>query len=98
MRRGELRSYAPKGSPRRPLVVIVSSDGVNQSVRPWLLGAPVLPDDPGDILAVPVTGRGWASAGNLTRVYRPWLGDPVGELEPEVLEQLSSALRAALDV
>ncbi|MGH3813958.1 MAG: hypothetical protein ACRDUV_16145 [Pseudonocardiaceae bacterium] len=78
--------------------MIVSSDGINQSSRSWLLGAPVTPDDPQDILAVPVEGRGWVSAGNLSRFYRRWLRERVGELDPPTLERLTGALRAALDL
>jgi mRNA-degrading endonuclease toxin of MazEF toxin-antitoxin module len=90
--------YVPQGSPRQPLVVIVSSDGINQSLRPWLLAAPVTPEDPQDILAVPVEDRGWVSAGNPSRVYRGWLRERVGELDPPTLERLAAALRAALDL
>lgn len=89
---------SPKAPPRQPLVVIVSSGGINQSSRPWLLGAPVTTDDPQDILAVPVEGHGWVSAGNLSRFYRGWLRDRVGELDPPTLERLAAALRAALDL
>jgi hypothetical protein len=96
--RGEVWSYVPQGSPRQPLVVIVSSDGINQSTRTWLLGAPIAPDDPQDILAVPVGGDGWASAGNVTRLYRGWLRECVGVLDAPTLEQLGSALRAAFDL
>jgi mRNA-degrading endonuclease toxin of MazEF toxin-antitoxin module len=96
--RGEIWSYVPQGTPRQPLVVIVSSDGINQSSRPWLLGAPITTDDPQDILAVPVEGHGWVSAGNLSRFYRGWLGKRVGELDPPILERLATALRAALDL
>jgi len=98
VRRGEIWSYVPQGSPRQPLVVIVSSDGINQSSRPWLLGAPIMPEDPQDILAVPLAGHGWVSAGNLSRFYRNWLRERVGELDPPTLERLAAALRAALDL
>jgi hypothetical protein len=96
--RGEIWSYVPQGSRRQPLVVIVSSDGINQSSRPWLLGAPITTDDPQDILAVPVEGHGWVSAGNLSRFYRGWLRERVGELDPPILERLATAPRAALDL
>jgi PemK-like, MazF-like toxin of type II toxin-antitoxin system len=96
--RGEIWSYVPQGSPRQPLVVIVSSDGINQSPRSWLLGAPLTPEDPQDILAVPIEGRGWVSAGNLSRLYRGWLRERVGELDSPTLERLAGALRAALDL
>lgn len=32
-------------------------------------------DDPGDILAVPVAGHGWAYAGDLSKLYRAWNAD-----------------------
>jgi hypothetical protein len=96
--RGEIWSYIPQGSPRQPLVVIVSSDGINQSARTWLLGAPISPDDPKDILAVQIEGRGWVSAGNVTRLYRGWLRERVGELDAPTAVHLNSALRAAFDL
>jgi len=80
------------------VVVIISSDGVNQSRRPWLLGAPLAEENPQDILAVPVEGHGWVSAGNLSRYYRGWLREHVGTLEDQALDELDSALRAALEL
>ncbi len=96
--RGEVWSYSPQGTPRHLFVVIVSSDGINLSPRRWLLGAPVLPRDPDDILAVPVAGRGWMHAGILTRCYRPWLTERVDALAAEAVEAMDRALRAALDL
>jgi mRNA interferase MazF len=98
VQRGEVWSYVPEGSPRHLLVAIVSSDGINQSTRTWLIGAPVAVDDPQDILAVPVPDHGWVSAGNVGRFYRGWLRERVGELDAEAMDQLDSALRAALDL
>ncbi len=98
MLRGEIWSYIPQGSPRQPLVVIVSIDGINQSARTWLLGAPISPDDPKDILAVQIEGRGWVSAGKVTRLYRGWLRERVGELDAPTAVHLNSALRAAFDL
>lgn len=98
MQRGEIWSYVPQGSPRHLRVVIVSSDGINQSTRTWVLGAPIAIDDPLDILALPVAGHGWVSAGNLGRFYRGWLAERLGELDRASAEHLDSALRAALDL
>ncbi len=98
MRRGEIWSYVPQGSPRQPLVVILSSDGINQSTRPWLLGAPIATEDPQDILSVPIENHGWVSTATLSRFYRGWLRARVDELDPPTLEQLAAALRAALDL
>jgi hypothetical protein len=96
--RGEIWSYVPQGSPRQLRVVIVSSDGINQSTRTWLLGAPIAVEDPRDILALPVEGHGWVSAGNLGRFYRGWLTERLGVLDTATVERLDSTLRAALDL
>jgi mRNA interferase MazF len=40
----------------RRTVLLLSSDGINDSPRPWLLGIELRDTDPGDILAVPVEG------------------------------------------
>ena len=98
MRRGELYAYEPQGSPRQQLVAIVSSDGVNDSPRSWLLGVPIRDADPHDILAVPIEGHGWADVGSLTRFYRRWLTKRVDTLHPTAVEQLDTALRAALEL
>ncbi|MBF6214909.1 hypothetical protein IU433_13855 [Nocardia puris] len=98
MRRGELWLYHPHGSPRRRTVVLISSDGINDSPRPWLVAAELLDTDPLDILAVAVPGHGWVHAGNIGRIYRDWLAERVDEIDAEVQERLDTALRAALDL
>ncbi|MGH3978244.1 MAG: hypothetical protein ACRDRZ_04465 [Pseudonocardiaceae bacterium] len=99
MRRGELRSYVRPSTPdRRRLVVIVSSDGINDSARPWLLGVELRVRDPGDLLAIPVPGHGWAYAGDLSRLYRAWTGAVVDQVDPTTLARLDGALRVALDL
>ena len=79
-------------------MVVLSSDGINDSSRPWLLGIELRALDPDDLLAVPVAGRGWADAGDLTRLYRGWTGQRLGALDPTTLERLDGAVRAALDL
>ncbi|RDI46715.1 hypothetical protein [Nocardia mexicana] len=98
MRRGELWIYNPHGSPRRRNVVLISSDGINESPRPWLIAAEVVDEDPLDILAVSVPDHGWVHAGNLGRIYRGWLAERIGEVDTETLERLDTALRAAMDL
>ena len=98
MRRGELWRYAPPSSPRQRVVAIVSSDGINDSPRPWLIASDVHAEDPGDILAVPVAGHGWVNAADLSRVYRTWLTEHVHTLDGDAREGLDTALRAALDL
>jgi hypothetical protein len=65
----------------------MSSDGINESPRPWLLGIELRDRDPGDILAVPVTDHGWAYAGDLSKLFRA-----------TTLTRIDGALRAALDL
>ena len=99
MRRGELRSYTRPSSPdARRTVVIVSSDGINDSVRPWLLGVVLRDHDPGDLLAIPVGDARFAYAGDVARLYRAWVGDRMGVLDVATLARLDGALRAALDL
>ncbi len=99
MRRGELRRYRRPSTPeQRRVVAIMSSDGINDSPRPWLLGIELRERDPGDILAIPITDHGWAYAGDLTRLYRAWTGPRVGQLDSTTLARLNGALRAALDL
>lgn len=72
MRRGELRRYVRPSSPDvSRLVVILSSDSLNSSARPWVLGLGLQQRDSGDILAIPVAGHGWAYVRDLTQLYRP---------------------------
>ncbi len=98
MRRGELWAYAPQGMPRQRRLVIVSSDGINDSARTWLLAVEVVEEDPGEILAVHVPDLGWVNAGSVSRAYRGWLTTRLDELGPETLESIDTALRAALDL
>lgn len=99
VRRGELRGYTRPSSPAlHRTVVLLSSDGINESSRPWLLGIELRSADPGDILAIPVGEQLWAYAGDLTRLYRAWIGDRLGSLNMATLARLDGALRAALDL
>lgn len=99
MRRGDLRRYVRPSSPEVPrIVVILSSDSVNSSDRPWVLGMEVQQRDPGDILAIPVAGYGWAYVRDLTRLYRAWIGERVGQLDELTLMRLTGAVQAALDL
>jgi len=99
VRRGEIWTYQPPTQPSRErTVLLLSSDGVNESERPWLLGTELLEDDPQDILGVALDGRFWISTLNLTRLYRGWLTERVAEIDQGVLERVDIALRAALDL
>jgi hypothetical protein len=78
--------------------VILSSDSLNSSDRPWVLGMEVQQRDPGDILAIPVADYGWAYVRDLTRLYRAWIGERVGALDELTLLRVTGAVQAALDL
>lgn len=99
MQRGEICRYVRPSSPDVPrLVVVLSSDSLNSSPRPWVLGLELQQRDPGDILAIPVAGHGWAYVRDLTRLYRAWIGEHVGHLDEFTLTRLTSVIQAALDL
>lgn len=99
MRRGDLHRYVRPSSPETPrIVVILSSDSVNNSPRPWMLGMELQQRDPDDILAIPVAGHGWAYVRDLTRLYRAWLGERVGHIDDLTLTRITNAIQAALDL
>ena len=79
-------------------MVVLSSDGVNDSDRPWLLGLELRSRDPGDVLAVPVGDGRFAYAGDLSGLYRAWIGQRIGRLDTTTLARLDGAVRAALDL
>ncbi|MGH3439552.1 MAG: hypothetical protein ACRDRN_24230 [Sciscionella sp.] len=98
MRRGEVWGYSPQGFTHRRTVVIVSSDGINDSARPWVLGTDVVRTNPQDILSVQLDTSTWVSALYVTRLYRGWFSEKAGALDTAALDQLDVALRAALDL
>ncbi len=99
MRRGDLRRYVRPSSPDVPrIVVILSGDSVNSSDRSWALGMELQRRDPRDILAIPVATYGWAYVGDLTRLYRAWMGEQVGQLDAFTLTRLTEVVQAALDL
>jgi hypothetical protein len=99
VRRGEVWTYRPPmQSARERTVLLLSSDGVNESDRPWLLGTELLEQDPEDILGVPLDSRFWISTLFLTRLYRGWLTERVAEIDQTTQDQIDAALRAALDL
>lgn len=99
MRRGQVVRYEPKAVRRDRLIVVVSAGGINDDpTTGWVLAVDALPEDPHDLLAVRITGHGWASARHLSRVYKRWITDTVDVLDADTLASLNRALGAALDL
>jgi hypothetical protein len=50
------------------------------------------------LLAIPVADHGWAYAGDVSRLYRAWVGAALAQVDTTTLGRLDGALRAALDL
>ncbi|MGI8648597.1 MAG: hypothetical protein DLM55_11555 [Acidimicrobiales bacterium] len=98
MKRGEIWSYVPQGSPRKRTVLIVSANGVNDSTRRWFYAVEIVDSDPQDILSVRMSTQSWISGTSLTRVLRDWLTEPVGSVSEDIMDAVAAALRAALSL
>lgn len=99
VRRGQLRRYVRPSVPDNPLVMlIVSSDGINDSPRPTLIGLQVRGTSNGDLLTVEIPDAGYVYAGDPTRIYRAWLGNRLADVDPVVMGRVDVALSAALDL
>lgn len=98
MIRGQVWRYAPKGSPRERTVLIVSADGINNSSRQWVYGLDVIDQDPEDILGVQLSGGLWLSGTSLSRLWRDWFTEQIGEIDTETQGAVDAMLRTALDL
>jgi mRNA-degrading endonuclease toxin of MazEF toxin-antitoxin module len=99
VRRGELYTYVRPSAPaNRGTVVVLSSDGINEAARDWVLGVQLRENDPDDLLAVPVGDGRFAYVGDLNRLYRSWIGRRTGRLDTMTLSRLDNVLRAVLDL
>ena len=100
MQRGDLFVYVPV-IPRPGISIlrlIVSSDTVNDSEIPWVLGVHLLAEDPGSLLAPRIGDHGWTVVTTIERVMRSRLGEQTGVATPDEMQQVDIALRAALDL
>ncbi|MGH3569235.1 MAG: hypothetical protein ACRDRH_25065 [Pseudonocardia sp.] len=101
MRRGEIWRYKPVLE--RPglstVRLIISAEGVNNTHElPVVLGLNILAADPGTLLSVRLGSWGWGSALAIEQVMRRRLVEHLDTMSPEVMEQIDSALRAAMEL
>jgi mRNA-degrading endonuclease toxin of MazEF toxin-antitoxin module len=78
--------------------LIVSTNVINDSESPWILGLHLVSDDPGSLLAPRIGDHGWAVATTIERVMRSRLGEQAGAAAPEEMQQVDIALKACLDL
>lgn len=78
--------------------LIVSTDTINDSEIPWVLGVHLVDDDPHSLLAPRIGDHGWAMVTTIERVMRSRLGEQTGVAAPEEMQQVDIALKACLDL
>lgn len=98
MRRGEIWRYNPKGALRDRDILIVSSDGINESSRPRIYAVEITDGDPQEILSVALADGRWVQGLSLAFVRREWLVERPGTVDAERMEQVDAMLRGALDL
>jgi len=101
VRRGEIWRYKPvlERPEQTNTRLIVSAEGINRVQElPVVLGLNILPSDPGTLLSVRLDPWGWASALAIEQVLRRRLIEHLGTASSDLMEQVDSALRAALEL
>jgi hypothetical protein len=58
--------------------LVVSTNVINDSESPWVLGLHLVSDDPGSLLAPRIGDHGWAVATTIERVMRSRLAEHAG--------------------
>lgn len=101
MRRGEIWRYEPviNRAGQSTDRLIVSADAINDNDGlPTVYAMQMADTDPGSLLAVRVSGHGWALATAIERPLRKRLIERLGQAGPEEMEQVDNAIRATFDV
>ena len=98
MRRGDIHEYGQPGAAVAKIVLLASNQAVLDSERPWFMGLDLLEEGDGDLLTVEIPGRGWVNTAATHRLYRHWVGERIGSVDPDTIERVEEALRASLDL
>ncbi len=103
MRRGEIRVIHSRVTGRDQHALIISNDALNETTATgWAITAPVdtTGASPDILVTVPITHpiNGVIRLDSITAVRKDRIGDLTGRIDPDTLEQVTIALRAALDL
>jgi mRNA-degrading endonuclease toxin of MazEF toxin-antitoxin module len=103
VRRGELRVIRSRITNRHRFAVIVSSDALNAHPSiSWVMTAPVdtegLADETLVTVRIDQPLAGLVCLGQITSVRKDRVGEFVGRVDAEVMDGVSSVLRAGLDL
>ncbi len=103
MRRGEIRVIHSRVTSRDQHALILSNDALNETGSTgWVITAPIdtTGASPDILVTVPITHpiEGVIRLDSITAVRKDRIGDLEGRIDPDALEQVAIALRAALDL
>lgn len=103
MRRGEVRVIHSRVTGRDQHALIISNDALNESsATGWAVTAPIdtTGASPDILVTVAITApvHGVVRLDSITSVRKERVGELVGRISPDDLEQVAIALRAALDI
>ena len=103
MRRGEIRVVHSRVTGRDQHALIISNDALNESATAgWAITAPIdaTGASPDILVTVPITQpiHGVIRLDSITSVRKDRVGELTGRVDPDTLEQVAIALRAALDL
>jgi mRNA-degrading endonuclease toxin of MazEF toxin-antitoxin module len=103
VRRGEIRIIHSRVTRRDQHALIISNDALNESATAgWAITAPIdtTGASPDILVTVPITQPidGVIRLDSITSVRKDRVGELTGRIDPDTLEQVAIALRAALDL
>ncbi len=103
MRRGEIRVIHSRVTGRDQHALIISNDALNETTATgWAITAPIdtTGASPDILVTVPIAHPidGVIRLDSITAVRKDRIGDLTGRIDPDTLEQVTIALRAALDL
>ncbi len=103
MRRGEIRVIHSRVTGRDQHALIISNDALNETTATgWAITSPIdtTGASPDILVTVPITHpiNGVIRLDSITAVRKDRIGDLTGRIDPDTLEQVTIALRAALDL
>jgi mRNA interferase MazF len=103
VRRGEIRVIHSRITGRDQHALIISNDALNESSSTgWTITAPIdtTGASPDILVTVPLTQPidGIIRLDSITAVRKDRVGELAGRIDPDTLERVAIALRAALDL
>ena len=103
MRRGEVRIIHSRVTSRDQQALIISNDALNESgATGWAITAPIdtTGASPDILVTVPITQpvQGVIRLDSITAVRKDRVGELAGRINPDTMDDVAIALRAALDL